>query len=89
MVKTELLCDLTIAEKLISKLLYLVGFHFKTLRHVVTSKPCQNINLADFAGCASRLLLTWSATAFCDVHSYMCKQSSTIMTYLRYLKLVV
>ena len=35
MVKTELLCDLTIAEKLISKLLYLVGFHFKTLRYVV------------------------------------------------------
>jgi len=49
MVKTALPCDLAIAQKLTSKLLYLVGFHFKTLRHVVTSKPCQNINLADAA----------------------------------------
>jgi len=52
MVKTALPCDLVIAQKLASKLLYLVGFHFKTLRHVVASKPCQNINLADAAGCA-------------------------------------
>jgi len=48
-VKTALSCDLAIAQKLTSKLLYLVGFHFKTLRHVVTSKLCQNINLADAA----------------------------------------
>jgi len=69
-------------------LLDLVGFHFKTLRHVVTSKPCQNINLADAAGCASNgLQPTWSATASCDVHNDMCKQSSTIITYLKYLKM--
>ena len=43
MVKTALPCDLTIAQKITSKVLYLVGFHFKTLRHVVTSKPCQNL----------------------------------------------
>jgi len=74
MVKTALPCDLAIAQKLTSQLLYLVGFYFKTLRHVVTSKPCQNINLADAAGCASHggLLPTWSATAFCDVHNDMC-----------------
>jgi len=67
-------CDLTIAQKLTSKLLYLVGFHFKTLRHVVTSKPCQNINPADAVSCASHggLPPTWSATASCDVHSDMC-----------------
>jgi len=71
MVKTALPRDLAIAQKLTSKLLYLVCFHFKTLRHVVTSEPCQNINLADAAGCATRggLLPTWSATAFCDVCS--------------------
>jgi len=73
-VKTALPFDLAIAQKLTSKLLYLVGFHFKTLRHVMTSKPRQNINLADAAGCASHggLLPTWSATAFCDVCSDMC-----------------
>ena len=72
--KTALPCDLAIAKKLTSKLLYLVGFHFKTPRHVVTSKPCQNINLAEAAGRASHggLLSTWSATASCDVHSDMC-----------------
>jgi len=53
MVKTALPCDLAIAQKLTSKLLNLVGLHFKTQRHVVTSKPWQNINLADAAGCAS------------------------------------
>jgi len=50
MVKTALPCDLAIAQTLTSKLLYLVGFHFKTLRHVVTLKPLQNINLAEAAG---------------------------------------
>jgi len=41
MVKTALPCDLAIAQKITSKVLYPVGFHFKTLRHIVTSKPCQ------------------------------------------------
>jgi len=70
--KTELQYDLTIAQILTSKLIYLVSFHFKTLRHFVT-KPRQNIDLADSAGCASHggLLPTWSATAFCDVLSDM------------------
>jgi len=45
MVKTALSCDLAIAQKLTSKLLYFVGFHFKTLRRFATSKPCPNINL--------------------------------------------
>jgi len=90
MVKTALPCDLATAQKLTSKLLCLVGFHFKTLRHVMTSKPCQNINLADAASCASHgeLLPTWSATAFCDVYSDMCKQNSMIITYFKYLKLI-
>ena len=43
MVKTALPCDLAIAQKITSKVLYLDGFPFKTLRHIVTSKPCQNI----------------------------------------------
>jgi len=43
MVKTALPCDLAIAQKITSMVLYIVGFHFKTLRHVVTSKPCQII----------------------------------------------
>jgi len=74
MLKTALLCDLAIPQKLTSKLLCLVGFYFKTLRHVVTSKPCQNINLADAAGCASHsgLLPTWFATVFYEVHSDTC-----------------
>jgi len=74
MAKNALPCDLAVAQKLTSKLLCLLGFNFKTLRHVVTSKPCHNINLADAAGCASHggLQLTWSATAFCDVLSDMC-----------------
>jgi len=72
--KTALPCDLAIAQKLASKLLYLVGFHFKTLRNVVTSNSCQNINLADAAGCASdgRLLPMCPAIFFCDVHNDMC-----------------
>ena len=45
MVKTAPTCKFAIAQKLTSNLLYLFGFHFKTLRHVVTSKPCQNVNL--------------------------------------------
>ena len=35
------------------------------------------------------LLPTWSETAFCDVHSEMCGQNSTIITYFKYLKLIV
>jgi len=74
MVKTIPPCDLAIAQKLTLKLLYLVGFHFKTLRHVVMSKLCRNINLVDAAGCASHdgLLPTWSATALCVVLSDIC-----------------
>ena len=66
--------DLAIVQNLSLKLLYLVGFNFKTLRYIVTSKPCQNINLEDAAGCASHggLLPTWSPTASCDVYSDMC-----------------
>jgi len=88
LVKIALPCDLAIAQKLTSKLLYLVGFHFKILRHVVASKPCQNINLADVAGRASHggLLPTWSATAICHVLSDMCQQKSTIITYFKYVK---
>jgi len=89
MVKTALPCDLAIAQKLTSKLIYLVDFHLETLRHVVTSKPCPNINLADAALVIGGLLPTWSATAFCDVLSDMCLQNSTIMTYLKYLKLLI
>jgi len=91
MVKPALPCDFAIAQKTTSKLLYLVGFHFKTLRHVVTSKPCQNINLADAAGCASYggLLPTWSATALCTVLGDTSQQNSTIISYLKYLKLIV
>jgi len=75
MVTTALPCDLAVAQKFTSKLLYLVGFHFKTLLNAVPLKPCQNINLADAAGYASQggLLPTWSATtAQCDVHNDMC-----------------
>jgi len=70
MVKTALSCDLAIAQKITSnKVLYPVGFHFKTLRHIVTSKPLPKHNQAYAAGCASHggLLPTWSATAFCYV----------------------
>jgi len=74
MVKTALPCDLAIAKKLTSKMLYFIGFHFKALHHVVTLKRCQNINLADDAGCAGHggLLPPWSATAFCDFLSDIC-----------------
>jgi len=75
MVKTALPYDLAVAQKLTSKLLYLVGFGFlfKTLRRVVTSKSCENINLADAADCASYggLLQTWSTTSLSDVFSNM------------------
>jgi len=91
MVKTALPCDFAIAQKLTSKLLYLVGSYLKTLRYVLKLKPCQNIYLADATGCASHggLLPTCSTTAFCDVHSHIYKQNSTIINYLRYLKLIV
>jgi len=52
-VRTALPYDLAITQKLTSKLLYLVGSHFKTLRQMVTSKRCQTIYQADYAGCAS------------------------------------
>jgi len=69
MAKTALPCNLAIAQKLSSKLLFLVNFHFKTLCHVLMPKPCHNINLADAAGCASHggFLPTYSANALSDV----------------------
>jgi len=45
MVKTALPCNLAINQKLTSKLLYIVGFNFKTLRHVATPKMWQNITV--------------------------------------------
>ena len=73
MVKTALPCNLAIAQKFNSKLLYLVGFHFKTLRDVKTvpkHQPNRRRGLRNHGG----LLPTWSwsATAFSHVTYNIC-----------------